>query len=171
MRTAPCQPELTPSAGRRWRQHTGARVCSSPSSRPRQSSAARGAQARRGLHPSRPPPSPIPSPAHPSSAMALSVGAAPARLPAANTDTNRRHECRRPPRSPRPAPPARDARPAAGMEPGRPRRRQRRAHAHPPPPTAARRRGGGASASRSYSGRGPRRARGRGLPAAVPDEK
>lgn len=67
-----------------------------------------------------------PRPAHPSSAMALSVGAAPARLPAANTDTDRPGECRRPPRSPRPAPPRHDGPPAGEILPDRPHRRHGR---------------------------------------------
>lgn len=60
-----------------------------------------------------------PGPAHPSSAMALSVGAVPAWVPTANTDIGRPGERRRPPRGPRPARSRRDAPRAGGIPPGR----------------------------------------------------
>lgn len=87
-----------------------------------------------------------PGPAHPSSAMALSVGAVPAWVPTANTDTGRPGERRRPPRGPRPARSRCDAPRAGGIPPGRapaPSRtltRHRRAPLHRegacPPPRA-----------------------------------
>lgn len=124
----PCQPDPTPStqpldsgehaaAPRRGlrRQPARGRSCKA------RHGAARNGAVRRDAAP--PPAAPNgPGPAHPSSAMALSVGADPARVPAANTDTGRPGEWRRPPRGPRPARSRRDAPPAAGIQPGRPRR-------------------------------------------------
>lgn len=100
-----------------------------------QAAAAAAAAPRRGPHtrhgqssqadpqrsdPAPPPAAPDgPGPAHPSSAMALSVGAVPAWVPTANTDTGRPGERRRPPRGPRPARSRRDAPRAGGIPPGR----------------------------------------------------
>lgn len=103
-------------------------ACGSSTAGPAQAARRRSCQARHGTVTTRrgqarggprgpvAPHGPGPGPTHPSSAMALSVGAAPARLLAANTDTGRPGEWRRPPRSPPPARSRRDAPPAAGIQ-------------------------------------------------------
>lgn len=110
-------------AGSVRRHHGGARPCAGTVRPKRHRGARRGAAPKSESSETRPlRPPPPPGPAHPSSAMALSVGAAPARVPAANTDRGRPSEWRRPPRGPRPARSRRDARPPAAIRPGRPRR-------------------------------------------------
>lgn len=102
--------------------------------------------------------------------MALSVGAVPAWVPTANTDTGRPGERRRPLRGPRPARSRRDAPRAGGIPPGRAPAplltltRHRRAPLH---------REGAAPPPRGLivpqdPGQGAR-VRGPGLPDAVPD--